>query len=447
MVTGLVNQFLKIAGIAAVTAVLSACATSQASKTEETDPFAGIDIAKIVAAGDNSLRQGEFDRALFIYMQALEVEESADNWYRVGLAKQRLDDTTFAWNAFNNALKLDPDHVQTHGELGLLYLSMGQPDQAEKHLQRAVDLDPKRWRAHNALGVIADVDKQYGKAIGHYKAALEHYPDSAMLMNNIGYSYYLTGNLQEATKWLDAAVQAQPGYSLAIRNLALLYARQGWYTEAVETFFKVTDKPKAYNDVGYIALRNGDFDEASTLLTEAIRLSPTYYEIAYKNLEQLEEAIKAEGLRDEREQLADNISEVVFAEDHETQKLTVMPQALNVRSAPSADSEIIDYLKTGDAVEVIVKKESWAFVSYRPKGVIRDLTGWVRIRYLSNAAAKANAAPPAPVTLPKELPAAPQADAVEMPAAAPGLATVETRVAEPKQLAVPPEGETAMLTE
>jgi Flp pilus assembly protein TadD len=397
------KQFWRSLCIAAAAAVLAACATSQAGKVEEDDPFAGVPVADIVAAGDTAMRQGEFDRAIFIYMQAVEIEESADNWYRVGIAKIRLDDNEFAWNAFRKALELDPDHAPTHEDLGLLYVSMGQPEQAVRHLRKATELDPKRWRAHNALGVIADVDEQYAKAVGHYKAALEQFPDSAMLMNNIGYSYYLSGDLEQATRWLDAAVQAQPGYELAIRNLALLYARQGWYEEAVATFIKVVEKPKAYNDVGYIALRNGDFDAAGLLLTEAIRLSPRYYETAYENLERLEAAIEAAGERKERAELEGNMTEVVFADGHQSQSRTVMPQALNVRSAPSLDSEIIDYLKTGDPVEVLVSRDSWAFISYRPAGVLRDLTGWVRSRYLANSGTDTSAASQTDMTLPKEL--------------------------------------------
>jgi Tfp pilus assembly protein PilF len=65
----------------------------------------------------------------------------------------------------------------------------------------------------------------------------------------------------------------------------MLYARRGWYEDAMRTLTRAMDKPKAYNEVGYIAYRNGDLIEAEQLLSEAIRLSPTYYQAAYRNLE------------------------------------------------------------------------------------------------------------------------------------------------------------------
>ncbi len=386
LLKGWIAQFLKILTISAAAALLHACATTNAAQTAESNLFSEFSTEQILEAGDKAYRLGEYDRAIFIYMQALEIEKTADNWYRAGITKLKLDDKEFAWSAFGEALKLDPDHVLTHEDLGLLYVSSGQIEQAKFHLTRVTELDPTRWRAHNALGVIADVEKRYADAVGYYKAALEHHPDSPTLMNNIGYSYYLAGNLQEATNWFDAAIQAQPGFELALRNLALLYARQGWYTEAVDTFVQVVKRPKALNDVGYIAMRNGDYDDAAMLLTEAVHLSPTYYVTAYENLDTLAELRKQEDEREReaQEPLADHLSEVIFPEDHETRTLKVMPQALNVRSAPERESDIIDYLKTGDSVQIILVKETWAFISYRPVGVTRDLTGWVKSRYLSD---------------------------------------------------------------
>jgi Flp pilus assembly protein TadD len=315
-------------------------------------------------------------------MQAIEVEETAETWYRVGITKVRLDDDSFAWKAFNQALHLDPDHAPSLEEMGLLYIGLGEPAEATTVLTRAIELDNTRWRAYNALGVLADIDKRYDDAVKLYKAALQAKPKTAMLMNNIGYSYYLAGNLQEATNWLDAAVQAQRNYEPAIKNLALLYARQGWYEEAVETFITVVDEPRAYNDVGYVALRNGDLEAATELLTEAIRLSPVYYEKAYENLALVRAELERLKRSEKTAALAGNMSEIVFPDAHEKQTRNVMPQALNVRSAPSPNAEIVEYLRTGDTVEIVVTQPGWAFINYdtRSGGTI---TGWVNTRFLT----------------------------------------------------------------
>ena len=60
-----------------------------------------------------------------------------------------------------------------------------------------------------------------------------------------------------------------------------------------------------------------------------------------------------------------------------------MPQVLNVRAEPSADSEIVNYLKNGNQVEVIVSQQGWSFISYQTRsgGTIK---GWVSNRFLED---------------------------------------------------------------
>jgi uncharacterized protein YgiM (DUF1202 family) len=88
--------------------------------------------------------------------------------------------------------------------------------------------------------------------------------------------------------------------------------------------------------------------------------------------------------------MADNMSEIVFPDAHTKQTRKVMPQALNVRAAPSSDAEIVEYLRTGDTVEIIVTQPGWAFVNHdTPAG--GTITGWVNTRFLTGkAAAEAN---------------------------------------------------------
>lgn len=387
-VSGLINTKM-IRKLIVLTAALvcSGCVTSGAEKTDEKDVWAAYSVDEILEAGNGAFDSGQYERAVFIYMQALEIEQSAETLYRIAIGKDRLGDKAYAYQALKKAIELDPNHAPSQQELGLIYMAMGQPEQAELHLAKATELDPSLWRAWSARGVIADIDQRYAEAVRLYQSGLLGHPNSAALMNNIGYSYYLSGDLEEATRWFGRAILTSPDYKPAVKNLGLLYARQGWYDEAVETFSKVVDEPQAYNDTGYIAMRNGDYWKASELLAEAIRLSPTYYEKAYENLEDVKAAIKDAGnesaAMDSDTGELSNISEVIFPDGKGTQTRSVMPRALNVRAGPSSDSKIVNYLRTGNEVEVIMTLPGWAFVNYRPGKRGSNLTGWVNINYLS----------------------------------------------------------------
>lgn len=281
----------------ALIVVLCGCASGLAANgAAKADKPAGkavekLPVAEIMQAGDDAARSGDLGRAMNFYNQALEIEPSADLWYRVGWIYNRLDKKSQALQGFAQAIEMSPDHAAANEELGLLLLQGKGREQAATYLRRAVELEPQRWRAHNALGALADGAGHYDEARGHYEAALAARPGSAMILNNLGYSYYMAGNFSQAAEQYRLALEAEPGNRATIANLGLLDARQKRYEQALDVLAKAMDKPKAYNDVGYVAFQNGDLEVAERLLSEATRLSPSYYETAHQNLKRVREAI------------------------------------------------------------------------------------------------------------------------------------------------------------
>jgi Tfp pilus assembly protein PilF len=160
--------------------------------------------------------------------------------------------------------------------------------EARKDLELAVSIDDRIPMAHNALGVIADLDRDYPRAQRHYEKALSANPSSPSLLNNLGYSRYLSGNWKGATAAFREALLVDPNYERAWRNLALVYARQKRYTEAVDALSKIQDVPKAYNDVGYVAMVGGRLDDAKGFFEEAKRLSADFYTLADTNERRVE---------------------------------------------------------------------------------------------------------------------------------------------------------------
>ncbi len=153
---------------------------------------------------------------------------------------------------------------------------------------RALELDPGSWRAHNGLGIIDDRDGNHNAAVGHYEAALTLKPGQPAVTTNLAYSHFLNGDHEQAARLYYEAAKYGSVYVPAQTGLGLLYARRGWYSDALEVLLEVQDAPTAYNDVGYIAMANGDNDVARQYLKEASKRSPTYFAKAVRNLEILE---------------------------------------------------------------------------------------------------------------------------------------------------------------
>ena len=249
-------------------------------------PVASAEDANVRA--DRALLEGDMDLALYMYVRAYDLDK--DNVHalaRIGSIHESRGNDRLATMAFTEVVQLDPDHVGALQSLGLIYLRDKRHDEAQSLLERAISQDPLLWRAQNGIGILADLNGEHAKAVVAYNAALAANPGDASLLNNRGYSLYLDNQYEAASKdFLKAAAQ---GAERAWLNLGLVRARQKRYPEAVQMMSRNVAAEVAYNDVGYIAMRQGDFAVAERYFHKAIGMSPRYFEAAQRNLTELED--------------------------------------------------------------------------------------------------------------------------------------------------------------
>lgn len=241
-----------------------------------------------IARADSALLEGDLDLALYMYVRAYDLDK--DNVHalvRIGNIHESRGNDRLATMAFTSVVNVDPTHSRALQSLGLIYLHAKRHEEARALLERAINEDPALWRAQNGLGVLADMRGEHTKAIEAFDAALAVNPGDASTLNNRGYSLYLDGQYDAASaNFLEAAAQ---GAERAWLNLGLVRARQKRYAEAVNTMARNVATEVAYNDVGYIAMRQGDFAVAERYFRKAIGLSPRYFEAAQRNLTELED--------------------------------------------------------------------------------------------------------------------------------------------------------------
>jgi len=243
--------------------------------------------ADAMARAGQAMREGDLDKALFFYVRALQFRpDNVALMAHIGDAHMRRNDFAMAKRVFLAARSHDPSHAKTLEGLGLIYMKEGKNEQAVAELTLAVATDNQLWRAHGALGVYADKAGEFTTAQTHYDAALSINPKAAHVLNNRGYSKYLAGdNRGAALDFYEAA--ANQGFEQAWANLGRVYARQGWYDGAIETYKEVMSEAHALNNTARAAINNGDYAQARLFLGEAIRLSPTYFPAAQDNLSSL----------------------------------------------------------------------------------------------------------------------------------------------------------------
>lgn len=117
----------------------------------------------------------------------------AGRMYQSGRSHQEQNNYSQALAAYKKTLAVDPDYVEAHNGLGVVYSLQGQHELALQHLQMAISLAPMASHLHN----------------------------------NLGYAYLLQGRASEAANAFEQSLRLDPKNQEARSNLAVAYERMG----------------------------------------------------------------------------------------------------------------------------------------------------------------------------------------------------------------------------
>jgi Flp pilus assembly protein TadD len=273
--------------------LLTACASSEMSTEADEDTVAELLAVQqmaddaVLAAAEEDLRFGRNELArerLVGLTDATRITPRAR--FAMAEAELGVGNATQAFNLYQGLLEEPGYRGRALQGLGLAELTMGRDESAGGLLQQAVAEDATLWRAWNALGRYHDNRDEWGMAEESYARALALEPDSPSILNNQGISFMRQGRYAEAETMFRRSLSIDPRSELANGNLRLAIAWQGRYAEALNNV-PTAGAPDALNNVGYIAMMNGDYATGERLFLRAIEMSPTFHAEAHANLDRL----------------------------------------------------------------------------------------------------------------------------------------------------------------
>ncbi len=201
-------------------------------------------------------------------------ENKAEAHYKLGIAYLNDNKVQQAFVEFHKAYELEPNKKEVLNAIGIIYLlHLDEADKAIQYFEKAVKEDPLYSEAFNNLGYGYEKIGNFEKAIFYYRKALSNplYPTAEKAFINMGNSYYAIGNYEAAMQSYKEAVKRAPGLSMTYWRMALCLNAMGRY---------------------------GD---ASTAISEAVKLDPTYAGDRDKAIEDLSvKKLRAKG-REERD--------------------------------------------------------------------------------------------------------------------------------------------------
>ena len=116
-----------------------------------------------------------------------------------------------AIEAYNNAIRLDPNYAIAYNNRGNTYDDLKEYAKAIEDYNRAIDLNPRLAEAYFNRGNTYRDLKEYTKAIEDYNRAIDLNPRYAYAYYGRGLIYYYLNDYQRAIQDFDYALQLDPG--------------------------------------------------------------------------------------------------------------------------------------------------------------------------------------------------------------------------------------------
>ena len=114
------------------------------------------------AAAQQAQTAPPFDQSRATTLEATIAKNASDVESRVQLGDLYFDAERFAdatrW--YEDALKIDPKHVNASTDLGIAYYYMNQPDRALQQFERSLSIDPKHTKTLLNIGIVRAFGKQ-----------------------------------------------------------------------------------------------------------------------------------------------------------------------------------------------------------------------------------------------------------------------------------------------
>jgi len=194
-----------------------------------------------------------------------------------------LGDINTAIGEYGKALRIDPGNTLISSSLDASYIKDGQRGRAIDELKLLIKLEPEAIEPHVVLSLLYSAQGKPELAASEFKVALDNVsrlgPRNLDIYRKLGALYLEQGNLDAAEKTFRLILGMAPQDAEANFNLGLVY--QGLKnTQAVIAQMKKAiglkpDYAQALNYLGYLYIEEGiDLDGAGAMVKKARELDP-----------------------------------------------------------------------------------------------------------------------------------------------------------------------------
>lgn len=182
------------------------------------------------------------------------------------------------WVFFPQQTTVDRLEAASHIGRGIDLFDSGKTDPAIAELQQAVRLQPQSVSAHGNLGWIFINLQEFDKAANEFREAVRANPDSAFARSSLGWALLAQDYADDAIREFQEALRISPDSDFALTGAGRAYLALEDYGEAINRFDMAIrlnpNNPDAYGGLGSAYIRQGKLDKAIQSLEKAVQLDP-----------------------------------------------------------------------------------------------------------------------------------------------------------------------------
>ncbi len=213
------------------------------------------------------------------------VESSAAfvSHYLIGLIHDWNGETEDALAEYQKAEKFDHASYGIHLKLGTNYARLGKVKEATQELKTAAELNPEDLQAHYILALVYSSEQDFDKAAGEYETILKHFskldPKNVEVYSYLGQLYYSQKKYDKAIEQFQYILTLEPKNAEVLFMLGSVYLDTNDRKKAVGYFKKTVEidpeHQNGLNSLGYMYAEDGvNLDEAVTMIKKALELDP-----------------------------------------------------------------------------------------------------------------------------------------------------------------------------
>lgn len=183
-----------------------------------------------------ALSRNKADEALRLADEAVDKSgERADPWVLKGDLLRAQGKSTEAIQAYQEALKRNPNHLGAHLSLALIYLSQKQFDAAQREIDAGRKVEPHSLPVRLTQGQLYFAQQKFPQARDELQEVLKVAPNNGTAILMMGATQLALGAYAQAETYLSAFVKGVPDNAYARRLLAATYLKNKQPAKAEET--------------------------------------------------------------------------------------------------------------------------------------------------------------------------------------------------------------------